>query len=1091
MLKRKRRRSRNPRPMILNLLVLTAVFFAPMADAAESDLWSNITGPGFIPIGAPFTMTIGYGNNGPDTAVSAYLNADFIPPMGLDVFLDNYFNGDGSMFTTLQDSAAGTDTNGNAPLLFWDNFYCENTFFQLQGDDNPDATPIQPLATGESGSFTYEVTVPMEAPRTGTVEITEPAGLVHAWTLTDPASLWVGLGLATPYNKYASTTCSKLVGTGEEDICQYISDNCWGARISQLDVPIEAQFELVNDGTADPTLGCNAFVNFTPGNIALLRRGICEFGVKGFNAEQAGAVAVFMVNDGRCSDFPNGDDCVTNLGPGDLGGLVSIPMALVSVNDGEPIISAVEGGATVAGSFGTSSTWSASTTSYLADAADTDPDPASATISWTRAVNEIYCTYAIDPAFLEFSPSGGLGIVTVTTGDGCSWSASTVAPWVFLGSGSGSTGSGTLFYQVETNTGPGRTATIEIAGQIHSLSQRPGNGCTYHLTPEYAAVGGFGGPGSLEIITQSGCDWTATTPENWIELTSPIAGTGSATIAYIVDSNGSGPRSGVVVVTDQIHTIDQLARSGCDHGLVADDGTMENGYGWGSGRVFVQQFTPDAYPFTATDVCAAFTQAAGDSDLSYEVLVYDDDGPTGGPGTLLASVPAVASGIPGWPDHTFSSVRIEGEGVTIDDGTIYVGVGWDDTAEIGFYVAADESPSTPVSPGFFSTDGISWATISSVFPDYRSLMVRLDGMTSADGEWEQVVGNVSGGGSGFGRPANTAVRTMATFNGSLYAGTFNTSGGEVNVTGNGIDWSPANQPGWGNSANDAVAKLVSYGGALFASTENPSFGTQIWRMAPNNSWSFIDGGGFDDHSNTSAPSGGVFAGELYFGTDHPDGCEIWKSPNGVFWSQSHTNGLGNPQNRTATAMAVFADELYVGTSNPDGAEIWKTPDGIVWFPVVTGGFTTAANGSIDALEVFDDTLVAGVSNASSGAQLWRSADGAAWSQLVGDGFGNPGATRLDALVVGELGLYTAVSGSTLPGSIRFSPNGTHWQDASSPGFTNSDNTAVRDLHLWADRIYAGTSNPTSGCEVWRGGVHFLFADGFESGDTIDWTVTVP
>ena len=173
MMKRHRLPIRDPRPTALVLLVFTAAFMAPIADAAESDLWSNQTGPGFIPIGAPFTMTIGYGNSGPDTAVSAYVNTDFIPPMGLDVFLDNYFNGDGSMYTAMQDSAAGTDTNGNSPLLFWDDFYCENTFFQLQGDATPEATPIRPLEPGGSGAFTYEVTLPMEAPKTGTLEITE------------------------------------------------------------------------------------------------------------------------------------------------------------------------------------------------------------------------------------------------------------------------------------------------------------------------------------------------------------------------------------------------------------------------------------------------------------------------------------------------------------------------------------------------------------------------------------------------------------------------------------------------------------------------------------------------------------------------------------------------------------------------------------------------------------------------------------------------------------------------------------------------------------------------------------------------------
>jgi len=357
----------------LVLAVLTPFLTLP-AESVESDLSVTNTAPSSVSLGVPFTVTVGYSNAGPDTAVSAYVNTNFIPPMGLDVFLDNFFNGDGSMYTALQDSATGTDTNGNAPLLFWDDLNCEYTFFQLQGDDTPEATPLQPLAAGGSGTFTYELTLPMEAPRTGTVEVNEPARLAHAWTLVDSGSLWIELGLATPYNRYSSTTCSKLVGTELEDVCEYISDNCWGARISQIDTPIEARFELVDDGSADPTHGCGAFVGFTPGNIALLRRGSCDFGAKGFNAEQAGAVAVFMVNDGRCSDFPDGDDCVLNMGPGALGGMVTIPVVQVSVNDGEPVIAALESGSLVTGVVGSASTFATDSVVFLTDSADVDPD---------------------------------------------------------------------------------------------------------------------------------------------------------------------------------------------------------------------------------------------------------------------------------------------------------------------------------------------------------------------------------------------------------------------------------------------------------------------------------------------------------------------------------------------------------------------------------------------------------------------------------------------------------------------------------------------------------------------------------------------
>jgi hypothetical protein len=392
------------------VLAALALFLTPVGQTAESDLSVNNTAPGSISPGVPFTVAVGYANAGPDTAISGYVNSEFIPPMGLDVFLDNYFNGDGSMYTALLDSAAGTDTNGNVPMLFWDDFFCEKILFQLQGDDTPEATPIQPLAAEAGGTFTYEVTLPMEAPRTGTVEIIEPASLVHAWALTAPGNLWIELGLATPLNRYASTTCAKLVGTGEEDVCQYITDNCWGAKISQLDTPVEAQFELVDDGSADPTLGCDAFVDFTPGKIALLRRGGCEFGVKGFNAEQAGAVAVFMVNDGGCSDFPAGNDCVLNMGSGALGGLVTIPMAQVSVNDGEPVIAAIESGSTITGIFGSASTFATDSSIFLADFADVDPDQTNDITATTSVVSNTQFQI-----FIDGFESGGTGAWSQST----------------------------------------------------------------------------------------------------------------------------------------------------------------------------------------------------------------------------------------------------------------------------------------------------------------------------------------------------------------------------------------------------------------------------------------------------------------------------------------------------------------------------------------------------------------------------------------------------------------------------------------------------------------------------------------------------
>ena len=49
------------------------------------------------------------------------------------------------------------------------------------------------------------------------------------------------------------------------------------------------------------TSGCEAgdFAGFTPGNIALIQRGTCDFRVKAENAQAAGAVGVIIFNEGQ------------------------------------------------------------------------------------------------------------------------------------------------------------------------------------------------------------------------------------------------------------------------------------------------------------------------------------------------------------------------------------------------------------------------------------------------------------------------------------------------------------------------------------------------------------------------------------------------------------------------------------------------------------------------------------------------------------------------------------------------------------------------------------------------------------------------
>ena len=81
------------------------------------------------------------------------------------------------------------------------------------------------------------------------------------------------------------------------------------------------------DGTGTVNDGCEPLVGFTPGRIALLDRGLCEFGVKVLNAEQAGAKGAIIAN-------TLGREVGNAMGPGVVGGQVTIPSVMIGESNG-------------------------------------------------------------------------------------------------------------------------------------------------------------------------------------------------------------------------------------------------------------------------------------------------------------------------------------------------------------------------------------------------------------------------------------------------------------------------------------------------------------------------------------------------------------------------------------------------------------------------------------------------------------------------------------------------------------------------------------------------------------------------------------
>ena len=162
----------------------------------------------------------------------------------------------------------------------------------------------------------------------------------------------------------------------------------------------------------------------------------------------------------------------------------------------------------------------------------------------------------------------------------------------------------------------------------------------------------------------------------------------------------------------------------CDNApgiVIHDDGTVETGYQSAPGilGIFVDKFTPASYPSTYTSVCLAFMRLCGATTSErVEVVVFDDDGPGGSPGTELGAMPVTIDNIPIFPDPTpvWNSFDISSLNIVINDGSVYIGARWTPPSFFDrAYLASDEN-----GPG--SGDGYYFDNISNVWTPIAELL---------------------------------------------------------------------------------------------------------------------------------------------------------------------------------------------------------------------------------------------------------------------------------------------------------------------------------------------------------------------------------
>ena len=186
------------------------------------------------------------------------------------------------------------------------------------------------------------------------------------------------------------------------------------------------------------------------------------------------------------------------------------------------------------------------------------------------------CEYSVTP--IEFAPCMAVPYnltATITTQQGCTWTASPGASWITVTGGQSGSGSGVISFMVSENWESPRHGVVMVrwptasAGQNLQVAQA---GCRYAVSATSVSIAAPGGSGRFDVIqqsdpytcggaTQDACRWTATSSVPWITVTTSMPQMGDNPVSFTVAPNDStSPRTGTVTVRDQVVQITQSGR---------------------------------------------------------------------------------------------------------------------------------------------------------------------------------------------------------------------------------------------------------------------------------------------------------------------------------------------------------------------------------------------------------------------------------------------------------------------------------------------------------------------------------------------------
>jgi hypothetical protein len=169
------------------------------------------------------------------------------------------------------------------------------------------------------------------------------------------------------------------------------------------------------------------------------------------------------------------------------------------------------------------------------------------------------CTYSIAPTGQTLSSTGGGMTTTVTTGAGCTWTATSNASWLRITAGASGAGNGTVSLSADANTGAARVGTASIAGRTFTVSQEAAS-CVFLVTPTVLELDKSEQVQNITVTAAASCTWTASVTAahaSWLTIQSGASGTGNGLVVVQIEKLMGSGRTGTLTVAGHTVTVNQ------------------------------------------------------------------------------------------------------------------------------------------------------------------------------------------------------------------------------------------------------------------------------------------------------------------------------------------------------------------------------------------------------------------------------------------------------------------------------------------------------------------------------------------------------